>query len=210
MLSELKQAYPGNTTVLDLEGLFALQQNRPRDAVDIFKTVMQSHPGSKVVTNLAEAQIKAGETESGLKSLEEWLITHPGDQVVRIYLSNLCLLLGKRDKAEMNLEIIIEQAPTNSQALNTLAWLIRGKEPKKALEYAERAKSLAPDSPYIMDTLAMILLDKGEGKRALKLLTDAVNIVPEQRTINYHLAQALINNQKDQQARKVLEKILSI
>jgi predicted Zn-dependent protease len=46
--------------------------------------------------------------------------------------------------------------------LNNLAWVAGQMKDPKAIEYAEKANKLAPNQPALMDTLAVLLMDKGD------------------------------------------------
>ena len=60
--------------------------------------------------------------------------------------------------------------PGDALLLNNLAWVAGQVNDPKALEYAERADKLAQDNPGILDTLGVLLVDKGDAKRGIDLL----------------------------------------
>ena len=115
----------------------------------------------------------------------------------------------KRDKeATPAFETAIRLAPSNSAALNNLAWLMREVDLKKALEYAGRATHEAPNNPLITDTYAMLLLQDGNAARAVELLQGAKGKAPQVPVIGYHLAVALVKQGELAKARKELEEVL--
>lgn len=185
-----------------------MRQNRPQDAIIAFREALKRSPTSQIIVNLAHAQLQAGNQNESLATLEDWLKKHPEDMVVQYNLANLYLALKQEQKAASAFTTVVKRAPDNVVALNNLAWLLRKNDPAKALEYAERALELAPNAPPVMDTLGMLLLEKGEAKRSLRLLRKASDRAPENLTIRYHFALALAQNGESAQARQVLDGIL--
>jgi tetratricopeptide (TPR) repeat protein len=62
-------------------------------------------------------------------------------------------------------KVLIELEPGDALALNNLAWVSGELKDPKALEYAERADKLAPGNPQILDTLGILLVEKGDTAR---------------------------------------------
>ncbi|MBT9521790.1 MAG: tetratricopeptide repeat protein, partial [Dechloromonas sp.] len=69
---------------------------------------------------------------------------------------------------------------------------------------------LAPNQPAFMDTLAMLLVEKGETAKAVDLLRKAVTAAPQASAIKLNLAKALIAAGKKDEARKELEALAKI
>ncbi|WP_269319907.1 XrtA/PEP-CTERM system TPR-repeat protein PrsT [Nitrosococcus oceani] len=209
LLQELKQAYPEHPEILAQEGWLAMRQNRPQDAIAAYQEALKRSPTSQIAVNLALAQFQTEDKNESLATLEDWLKKHPEDMVAQYNLANLYLALKQEQKATSTFAKVVEQAPNNVVALNNLAWLLRKDNPEKALEYAEQAMELAPDAPPIMDTLGMLLLEKGEIKRGLRLLRKASDRAPKNLDIRYHFALALARNGENTQARQVLGDLLN-
>ena len=78
--------------------------------------------------------------------------------------------------------------------------------------YADRAVRLAPESPEVLDTLGMVLLQEGDGQTAVRTLERAAANASEvnaiDATITYHLALALSATGDTEQAGLLLGKIL--
>ena len=83
---------------------------------------------------------------------------------------------------------MLEKDEQNVAALNGLAWHLRKSQPAKALEYAERAAELAPDSVLVMDTLAVVLLNNGQVERARRTIARVYQKEPNAPTVRYHRA----------------------
>ena len=80
----------------------------------------------------------------------------------------------------------------NALVMNNLAFA-HGKagRTKEALGFAEKALTLAPDNPSVMETTAWLLLEtKGDRARAVALLEKAARLAPGNGTIRDRLAKA--------------------
>jgi putative PEP-CTERM system TPR-repeat lipoprotein len=74
------------------------------------------------------------------------------------------------------------------------------KDPK-AIEYAEKANKLAPNQPALMDTLAVLLMDKGDHAAGAGAVPKALELAPQASQIRVNYAQALIKAGKKSEAR---------
>jgi Flp pilus assembly protein TadD len=100
--------------------------------------------------------------------------------------------------------------PNHPLILNNLAWISGKTGSPKAIEYAEKANQLAPNQPAFMDTLAMLLAEKGESEKAIGLLRKAMAISPQAASIQLNLAKVLIATGKKDDARKELEAVAKL
>ena len=106
-------------------------------------------------------------------------------------------------------EWLQEKQPDNVVVLNNLAWAYHQVKDPRALETAERAYKLKPDSASLSDTLGWILVEQGNTRRGLELLQKAVKAAPKVPEIRYHLAQAWLKAGDKSKARSELEALLS-
>ena len=94
--------------------------------------------------------------------------------------------------------------------LNNLAWAMAQLKDPKALEYAEKANELAPNSPAIMDTLGVLLVEKGETHAGVELLRKAVERAPEAAGHPPQSRAALIKAGQKDAAKKELEALAKL
>jgi Putative Zn-dependent protease, contains TPR repeats len=94
--------------------------------------------------------------------------------------------------------------------LNNLAWAAAQTGDPKAVEYAEKANRLAPGQPAIMDTLGVLLVDKGETARGLELLQKAVELAPQASQIRFNYARALLKTGKKGDAKQELDALAKL
>ena len=94
--------------------------------------------------------------------------------------------------------------------LNNLAWVSGEMKDPKALEYAERADKLAPNTPSILDTYGVLLLEKGDTARGLAMLQKAVAAAPDEANIRFNLARALIKDGQKEAAKNELKTLAKL
>jgi predicted Zn-dependent protease len=94
--------------------------------------------------------------------------------------------------------------------LNHLAWVSGKLGEEAALELAEKAHRLAPQSPVINDTLGLILVERGKVDQGLELLQEALRLAPQDPAIRLNLARGLIAAGKKQEARRELDALAAL
>jgi putative PEP-CTERM system TPR-repeat lipoprotein len=141
---------------------------------------------------------------------EKWISDHPKDAVVLAYLGERDIAAKRYPRAVSRYKSALERRPDNPIYLNNLAWAANALKDPQALEYAERAYELAPQNPSIMDTLATILVQKGETERGVELLDRASDLAPENHGIRLNFAKALIKADRKDAARKELEPLTKL
>lgn len=208
-LAQLKKPHADHPQVLVTEAAIALRENRADDAVRALRAALAKAPDNLTVTQLAMAQWQAGDKDGGLRSIETWLDKHPDDLMVIDTQAKFYLLAGREADAVRSMEQVIKLNPKHLPSLNNLAWLLREKDPARALKYAEQAVELAPESATVLDTQGVVLLVQNKPERAIRALEQAYNKSPKDASIAYHYAQALVGMQQTEQARGVLKKALA-
>ena len=104
---------------------------------------------------------------------------------------------------------MLGQDGDNITALNNLAWYLKERSPEEALQYAQRLAELDPDSAAAQDTLAMVLLNNGETKKAGWAINRALEQDPDNPSVRYHSALINVKAGKPAAAIEVLESLLS-
>jgi len=141
--------------------------------------------------------------------LVQWLKDHPGDVPVRGYLAASYMSTAQNKQAVEQYQVVLQNDPKNTLALNNLAWLYQQEKDPRALATAEQAYLLKPDSSTIMDTLGWILVEQGDAARALKLLKAASEKAPAATGIRFHWAAALAKSGDKAGARRELGDLLT-
>jgi cellulose synthase operon protein C len=92
--------------------------------------------------------------------------------------------------------------------LNNLAVVAQKQNDKAAVGFAERAYTLRPNDPVVIDTLGWMLLGQGQLERGVGLLRDARLRDPANPEIRYHLAAALHKSGRKAEAKDELAEAL--
>ncbi len=208
-LANLAKDHPDDADVLALQGWWAMRRKRPEAAADFYRRALERRQTSVLAIDLAKSLWRAGDREGALEHLAAWNRTYPQDQQVMYVRAGLYLRLGREAEAERLLRALLRQRPENPWVLNDLAWLLRRRDPKQALTYAEKAHELAPESAQIADTLGVVLLENGRSRRALSLLEQAAKRAGDDPTIRYHLALAQLENGQKEAAIATLKAALA-
>jgi putative PEP-CTERM system TPR-repeat lipoprotein len=147
----------------------------------------------------------AGAAAEGV--LREWLAGHPEDAVASVMLAQVQAELGQEEAALALLEGLMAADPafqSDPLILNNVAWLLREREPERALGLAERALRSDPSSAAVKDTLGILLVRAGEIDRGAELLRQAHSDEPTDPTIGFHYALALSKLDRPAEARAML------
>lgn len=208
-LRSLAEEYPEDVQVMLLRCWVASAERRFPEAVQACEAAWKRSKTSDTVIALAKATWLAGDHRAALNLLERWIDAHPQDALVRIAAGDFYMAEHQTAAAIRHLERVLREHPDNILVMNNLAWLYRETAPDKALGAARRAASLAPHAPDVLDTLAMIELDRGDAAKAVELLTHAAELAPGKKLVRYHLALALEKAGKRQEAARWLKDVLA-
>lgn len=209
-LAKLPEAVRAEPRVAVIASRLAMFQQRPVDAEAILQSVFDTQPTSAIVLLLNTAKWMQNKRDEAIGGFESWLEEHPDEHAVRNELAAWQLAMGDEDAARANYEILRGVAPDNALVLNNLAWLNRESDPDKALEYAEHALKVAPESVQVMDTYAMVQRSRGNIDEALELSERAV--ATESRfgpDLQFNRALILIDADREADAIEILEALVT-
>lgn len=191
-----------------LRGDVAAVQNNRQAALDAYGKALAMEDSRTHRMVLARAQAAYGDLKAAIATLDGWLTKNPQDVATRHVQLNWRVLAGQSDEAVKGYEVLLKDNDKDVLALNNLAMVLRGKEDARAIELARKAFELAPKSSAIMDTLALLLMDKGDLPEARKLLDVALQATPNAAVLHLHLAQVQAKGGDKAAARATLEKLL--
>ena len=191
------------------EGDLLMEQKNPTIASKAYERALALGKSGPLMVKLHASLTQAGKGKEANARLLQWLKERPDDASTRMYLAGIHLAERENKAAIEQYQIILKQNPKYVPALNNLAWLYQQEKDPVALEYAEKANQLAPDSPAILDTLGWILVEQGNVTRGLPFLQKATSLAPEAAEIRYHFALGLVKSGDKAKARNELEQLLA-
>jgi tetratricopeptide (TPR) repeat protein len=161
---------------------------------------------------LVRIQTDSGRSEEAIGRLKQLLETNPKNLAALMHLGSLYQELGRSAEARACFEEMVKIAPNSAPAYNNLAYLDLATPGKldQAMEYARKARSLAPDDPSISDTCGWIEWLRGAYREALPLLRVTASRLPEAPTAQYHLAMTHYMMHQIPEAIAIFEKALAL
>lgn len=202
------QLGPSNPDLLLLEAQLQELKGDKQGAILNYQKIFLATPTSETLTNLAKAQWRAGNTETAIKNIEDWLEKHPDDTSSELTLVNMYLHQERNDDAIRLLKKINEETPGNVFALSNLALLLHETQPIDAMKYAEQANTLAPESANVMYTMAVTYLSNGNTEKAMQYINRALTKKPGQATFLFQKALILERAGRRDEAIKELTALL--
>jgi len=193
-----------------LEGDVLTAQRKYADAAAAYEKAIAMRETGLLTVKLHTALVGGGQREAADTRLQKWLAAHPDDSQARIYLAGDYARRNMAPQAVKEYEAILQRNPKDVVALNNLANFYFTQGDAKALDLAERAYALAPDSPAVADTLGWILVQQGtDATRGRELLRKAVTREPDNPEIRFHFAASLAKAGEKDRAREELKRLLS-
>lgn len=124
---------------------------------------------------LALAEDRTGHDDLARLRLEGALRRHPRSLPLLRAVAPFRDAAGDRAGARRALEAALELAPNDAQLCNDLAFLLarEGRDLDRALELARQAIAQLGRRPVLLDTLATVLVRRGEHEEALRVIAEA-------------------------------------
>lgn len=202
---EIQKKQPKSAAGHALEGDVHLIAQAWDKAAEAYRAGLKIAPSTDLAQRLYTALLRGGKAAEANRHAESWLAAHPKDNGFRLFLAEAANQRQDYAGAARHYRAILQLEPDNPALLNNLAWALGKLKDPKALELAERAHQLAPNQPAIMDTLGVLLVDKGDLQRGLELIGKALALAPQAAEIRLNYAKALIKANRKEEARKELD-----
>ena len=206
----LAAKYPDDASVALARGEAFIAGRKYDQAIAAFQAAGQAGAGLNAVVREVQARIARGTDEAPEAPLVDWIAGNDGDVAARRVLAEVYQQQGKREKTRQAYTELLEELPDDAVVLNNLAVELQlAGDLEEALRHAERARQLRPQSGSIADTLGWIYRDLGDLPNAVKHLREARELMPQNGNIAYHLAATLADAGATEEAREILEELLS-
>jgi tetratricopeptide (TPR) repeat protein len=182
-----------------------LRQNKLGEARERLAAARASAPG-EVRFLVAEAQLlrDAGQHAEAFALLARALESQP-DQPELLYETALAAeKLGHVELLERHLRRLLELKPDSAQAYNALGYSFadRNIRLEEAAQLIDKALSLAPDDPFILDSKGWVLFRQGKASAALDTLKKAFAQKPDAE-IAAHIGEVLWTLGRPDEAKAV-------
>ena len=185
-----------------LQGLIYFQRGQYADAQTSFQESLSRNPGFQPAvfflgaTHLAQQQWRMAELQ-----LQDYLLAHPeSDEAARL-LAQAQLGQGQFTQAEALLLSVLGRSPDDVLALNLIGsvYLSRGAH-HEAIGHLRRAAELKPSDPSTRASLAMGLIEAGEGSAGLTELRAALDQADASLEMEATYVRALIRDGQHNEA----------
>lgn len=222
-LAELRKMVPEHPEVLQLEAVRLAREGKNEASLALSEKAFDIAPTARNLLVLVQQNWVMKKPDTSKSLMQDWLKKNPNDVPVRHELASFEMGTKNNDAAITQYREIVKIAPKNVLGLNNLAWLLKDKEPKEALGFAEKAVEYSEKSPLTLDTLAMVKLANGDAKGASRTMSKALDKISNV-SMRYHSAQidnalgekdravktlrALLKEGKNFEERKAAEQLL--
>ncbi len=203
----LQKEMPTRAAGYALEGNLLMNQKKAPDAAKAYREALAREPLPLLAVSLYSSLQAAGRQDQATVMAQRWQKENPKDVVLRSLQGQQALVAKDYKTAVTHLRAALEAEPDSIVTLNNLAWALNELGDPKALEYAERAASLAPYAPAVMDTQGWILVAQGKNARGIELLRTASGLSPQDADIRLHFAKALLKSGDKVGAKTELEAV---
>lgn len=200
----LTKTFPENLESYLLLGESKMKLQQYKSAQLVFHRGLEIGFHPALVLGESEALFRQKQLKSSIKLLKKYWEEFEHPAIGSTY--SLRLLNQKHwSEAHKVLSTLLKNHGPNPSHLNNLALSLDRLNDSKAIDYAQAAYELAPDNPYINDTLGWLLVKSGETREGLKYLRQAVVRATNNPELRYHLGKALLDLGRREEAKRELQ-----
>ncbi len=168
-------------------------QGRREQAQALIAAVPPAAVGGPVASlRLAEAEVQGGYVEAAIARLSEARQAHPDEARLALALGDCLESAGHLESALVEREDALVLAPNSPLIENAVAWnlALLGRELDRALALAEGAVAASDGEPHLQDTLATVLMARGDPSRVLTVAGEALEAAPPDLRGHLHYLRA--------------------
>ena len=173
----------------------------------LLRTTPGSTPAEKTQLILAEAQLlrEAGRSDEAYALLETSLAKQPDNPELLYETALTAERQGKPQILEKHLKHLLKLKPDHAHALNALGYSLAERNTRlaEAHKLISQALALAPQDPFIMDSMGWVLFRQGKLPESLKTLEAAYGIKADPE-IAAHLGEVLWTMGRKDDASRIM------
>lgn len=186
LLEDLQERHPGDPGVAVMSARLTQAEDGPEAAFRELRVAWNEQPESEMAGLLLSlARDEAPETVPEI--LQQWERAEPENRGRILYMAEEYQRQGDEAAAITAYEQLLANNPSDAIALNNLAWMLRDRDPTRALTLAQKAAEIQPNSAAILDTYGWLLHLNGDRTAALRQLERAAELAPDVATIKDNL-----------------------
>lgn len=206
----IQKQFPESNEGFALQGDLLAAKGDANKALALYEKAFSVNPSSLLAIKIAQSMRNIGDTAKATSYLSDWAEKQPKDSAAKSLLATWYHQANQLDESVKLYEEVLTLNPNNVAALNNLATIYGDKGDDRALKLSERAHELVPSDHDITDTLAWIVIQKGQFQRGLTLLSPVVEDAANQNPIIlYHYAYALAEVGETEKSKKYLDIVMS-
>lgn len=208
--AELNQ---GDPVARHMRGRVLASLGRFDEAAEALSDALRIRPDfSPALYDRADVLAESGRDEEALRDFQRIVARNPADSTSRLKLAMIYHRLERFEEATTEYHQALRLNPNHAPAYNNLAMisLNSGGDVPQALEWAERAVSLAPNVPHFRATLGWALRAAGDGVGAVRELEAATRLDETQAVIWYRLGVSYQEVDRLNEAGEAFAKALAI
>ena len=206
----LQKQYPNDAVGWAVQGDVEASQGNWAAAAAALRGGLEKQNAAAMPLRLHVALLRDGKLPEARQLEVSWVKSHPKDVVFLAHLGDTSLAAKDWAAALGWYEQVLAIDPKNFGTLNNTAWVLLQTNDAKALDYAERALSEAPDRPEVLDTLAQIYASQQNYAKAIDSLKRAINRATNTAPLQLSLAQIYIQAKDRPNAINELEKLMAL
>lgn len=204
---ELQKSQPAHSMGFIQEGDALRAQKKDDAALSAYKAALGKANPEAAAPRFHATLTALRRSAEAEKFAAGWTQDHPKDVPFLTYVGSAALVRQDWTSAEVAFRRIVELQPNNAVALNNVAWLMLKAGKPGALALAEKANSLAPDQPGVMNTLAEALAHDKQLDKAVELQKRVVVLAPDNLAMQLALARLHLQAGQKAEARAILESL---
>jgi putative PEP-CTERM system TPR-repeat lipoprotein len=208
LIKRLREAYPVSPVPHAIEAEVLAREGKLLEASSAYDRALEIEVIRSHALRSFSIKSELGLAESQ-EPLQKYLAERPLDSEVRMVLAESYRQGGEYQKSIGEYQQVLSGEPINAIALNNLAWSYFIAKDARAEATARQAYELMPDNGSVVDTLGWILVNHGSVDEGIEMLRKAVDLESGRAELRYHLAAALSKAGQNDEARKILQDVLS-